>query len=66
MEENRHHIPILAEGIGATNQHLERFQEKVTEEFRAVRGEMAGGFRAQEKLIKGLGARVDRWEVRSA
>ena len=77
VEENGHQIQIRAEGLTGTNQRLDRFQEKVTEEFRDVRGdmaigfagvgaEMAGGFRAQGKMIKGLGARADRWEGRSA
>ena len=46
VEENRHHIQILSEGIEAINQNLGRFQEKVTEESSAVRAEMAMGFSA--------------------
>jgi hypothetical protein len=48
VEENRHHIQVLAEGITALDQKVER------------------GFEAQAKLIKGIGARVDRLEVRLA
>ena len=48
VEENRYHIQVLAEGITALDQKMER------------------GFEAQAKLIKGIGARVDRLEVRLA
>jgi len=48
VEENRHHIQVLAEGITALDQKVER------------------GFEAQGNLIKGLGARVARLEVRLA
>lgn len=46
VEENRHQIQILAESITATDRKLERFQEMVEEEFKAVRSEMALGFAA--------------------
>ena len=61
VEENRHHIQVLAEGITAVDQKLDRFRKETAEEFRASRSEMAGGFEAQSKLIRGLGVRVDRW-----
>ena len=48
VEESRHHIQVLAEGITALDQKVER------------------GFEAQAKLIEGIGARVDRLEVRLA
>jgi chromosome segregation ATPase len=44
VEENRHQIQLLAEGVTAVDQKLERFREETREEFRGVRSEMAGGF----------------------
>ena len=65
-EDNRHQIQLLAEGITAVDHKLDRFRDHVTEEFRAVRAEMADGFRFQAKLSKSLGARMDRWEGQRA
>jgi Rad3-related DNA helicase len=64
-EENAHKIQVLAEGISGVGQSVERFRKEVAEEFRAVRGEMAEGFRVQGDRIDGLGARMDRWVARS-
>ena len=59
VEENRHHIELLAERIGV-------LEEKMDRGFRAVRGEMADGFRTQGRRITALEIRVDRWEGKSA
>lgn len=45
-EKDRDHLKILAEGITSVDQKLETFRQEVTEEFRAVRSEMAEGFGA--------------------
>ena len=58
-EENRHHIQILAERIEALEQKMDR-------EFRAVRAEMADGFRTQGLMINALETRMGRWEGKSA
>ena len=44
-EQNAHQIQVLAEGITAVDQKLERFREEMAEEFRLVRAEMADGSR---------------------
>ena len=46
VEDNRHRIQVVAEGVTTVDGKLERFRGEVAEEFRAVRGEMASGFRA--------------------
>ncbi len=88
VEENRHQIQILAEGITALRGEMDReftavrsemaagftsvwsefgtVRKEMADGFSAVRGEMASGFEVQGKLIKGIGARVDRLEVRLA
>jgi hypothetical protein len=59
VEENRHHIQIVTEGVTAVREDMAR-------EFTAVRREMADGFEVHGNLIQGLAARMDRWEGRSA
>jgi predicted nucleic acid-binding Zn-ribbon protein len=66
FEENRHQIQILAEGISAVDEKLDRFRDEVAEEFRAVREEMARGFFAQGERIDAVEARMGRWEGLSA
>jgi hypothetical protein len=73
VEENRYHIQIVAEGLAAAREDSAReftaVRKEMGEGFASVwselgnvRKEMAQGFQAQGKLIRGLGARVDRWE----
>lgn len=66
VEQNRHHIQLLAEAITALDQKLDRFREEVAAEFRSVRDEMAAGFGAQGERIEALEARMGRWEGLSA
>jgi hypothetical protein len=74
-EQNAHQIQVLAEGITAVDQKLERFREEMAEEFRLVRAEMAeestslrsemaAGFREQGERLDLLAARMDSWEGR--
>ena len=73
LEGNRHHIQIVAEGLAAAREDSAReftaVRREIGEGFASVwselgnvRKEMAQGFQAQGKLIRGLVARVDRWE----
>ena len=39
-------IKAVAEGVANVNERLDRFQEEVAAEFRAVRSEMSAGFEA--------------------
>jgi hypothetical protein len=38
VEENRHLIQVVAEGVTTVDRKLDRFKEEVRQEFRAVRG----------------------------
>jgi hypothetical protein len=77
VEGNRHQIQIVAEGVTALREEMTREFAAVRSEMAGgfasvwselgeVRQEIAQGFQAQGKLIRGLGARVDRWESRRA
>ena len=46
VEDNRHRIQAVAEGVTNVDGKLERFRGEVAEEFRAVREEMASEFQA--------------------
>jgi predicted nucleic acid-binding Zn-ribbon protein len=59
VEENRHLIQLVAENVTGLRKKMDR-------EFVAVRQEMADGFQLQGNAIRGLGARMDRWEGLSA
>jgi hypothetical protein len=59
VEENRHLIQTVAEGLAGHRENTDR-------EFAAVRAEMAEGFRTQGELIQDLTRRLDRWERRFA
>ena len=69
VEENRHRIQAVAEGVTTVDRKLERFKEEVAGEFRAVREEMATGFAGvrdrfelQDASLRDLSARMDRRE----
>ena len=44
QEQNRALIETVSEGVANVNERLDRFQEEVSSEFRAVRSEMSAGF----------------------
>ena len=62
-EENRHQLRIVAEGVGAVWSEVKAVRSEMAEGFRAVRSEMAAGFDAQGQLIRGLGNRVGHLEA---
>lgn len=44
QEQNRALIETVSEGVENANERLDRFQEEVSSEFRAIRSEMSVGF----------------------
>jgi hypothetical protein len=46
QEQHSDLIRMVAEGVANVNERLDRFQEEVAGEFRAVRSEMVAGFEA--------------------
>ena len=58
LEENRHQIQIVAEGLTSLRGEIGR-------EFDGVRAEMREGFDGQGRAIRDLSARMDRWEART-
>jgi len=53
LEENRHQIQAVAEGLTA-------FREQTTREFSTLRQEMADRFELQDAVVRDLSARMDR------
>mgnify|MGYP006294150595 CR=1 FL=1 len=67
VEDNRHRIQVVAEGVTTVDGKLERFRGEVAEEFRAVREEMASEFRAvREEMASGFAGVRDRFELQDA
>ena len=62
LEENRHQIQIVAEGVTALREEMTRefaaVRSEMAGEFSSVRGEMAEGFRAWGSVARGPGARA--------
>jgi chromosome segregation ATPase len=56
VEENRHLIQIVAEGLTA-------FREETRREFDALRKELAHRFELHEIALRNLNGRMDRWEA---
>ena len=44
QEQDRDLIQAVAEGVASLSERLDRFQEEVSSEFRAIRSEMSAGF----------------------
>ena len=70
QEQDRDLIKAVAEGVANVNERLDRFQEEVASEFRAVRSEMASGFssvwvefgRVREEMRQGFAEQSKRLE----
>ena len=58
LEENRHQIQTVAEGLTSLREEMGR-------EFVAVRAEMREGFHVQGRAFQDLSTRLDRWEARA-
>jgi predicted nucleic acid-binding Zn-ribbon protein len=74
QEQDRDLIQAVAEGVASLSERLDRFQEEVSSEFRAIRSEMSAGFTSvreemslgfseQTKLTERLDARISRCEA---
>ena len=70
QEQDRDLIKAVSEGVANVNERLDRFQEEVGSEFRAVRSEMASGFssvwvefvRVREEMRPGFAEQSKRLE----